>query len=66
MRPLTHIQQMTAALGSFRVDASNPQETGGPRELEVRWVGGWGHPHGERVWGGCMGGRTVRGQTEEE
>jgi hypothetical protein len=24
---------------SFRDDAPNPQETGGPRELEVRWCG---------------------------
>jgi hypothetical protein len=30
---------------SFRDDAPNPQEAGGPRELELRWGGG-----GEEVW----------------
>jgi hypothetical protein len=30
--------------------------------LEVRWVGGWGHPGGEGVgWGGGMGCETVQG-----
>ena len=45
MRPPTHIQYRTRLLGlcSFRDDAPNPQETGGPRELEIRWGG-------EEVW----------------
>jgi hypothetical protein len=40
-------------LCSFRDDAPNPQETGGPGSLEVRWGWGWGwgHPHGDR-WDG--------------
>jgi hypothetical protein len=42
-------------LCSFRDDVPNPQETGGPGSLEVRWGGGWRHPGGDRVgWGGGM------------
>ena len=41
-------------LGLVREDVPNPQETGDPRDLEVWWGGGWGHPHrdmgGEEVW----------------
>jgi hypothetical protein len=36
-------------LCSFRDDAPNPQEGGGPTELEVRW--GWGHPNRDRLVG---------------
>ena len=46
MRPPTHIQQRTAGFG-LREDASNPQETGGPRECV--WVGRSGGV------GGCRG-----------
>jgi hypothetical protein len=39
---------------TFTDDAPNPQETGGPGSLEVRWVGGGGiHMEtggGEEVW----------------
>ena len=64
MRPPTHRQQRTSSLCSFRVDAPNPQETGGPREFRSQMelgggVGsGWGHPRGARglgrrcgIWG---------------
>jgi hypothetical protein len=36
-------------LCSFRDKAPNPQETGGPSELEVRGGGGRGHPRGDGV-----------------
>jgi hypothetical protein len=47
MRPPTHIPP---GLCSFKDDAPNPQETGGPRELQVRWGGGGGI-HMEMGWG---------------
>jgi hypothetical protein len=34
---------------SFRDDAPNPQETGGPGSLEVRWGRGWVHPRRDKV-----------------
>jgi hypothetical protein len=49
-------------LGSFREDAPNPQEPGGPREFRglAGWVfGGW---WGDG-WGGGMGCGTVGGWT---
>jgi hypothetical protein len=37
-------------------EAPNPQETGGPGSLEVRWGGGWGRPHGDGMgWGRWVG-----------
>jgi hypothetical protein len=42
MRPPTHSRGLPG-LYSFRDDALNPQETGGPREFKVRW-------NGEEVW----------------
>jgi hypothetical protein len=46
MRPLTHIYSRgVPGLCSFRDDAPNPQETGGP--MEFRGQVGWG---GEEVW----------------
>jgi hypothetical protein len=42
-------------LCSFRDDAPNPQETGGPRSLEVRWCVGWGHICGEKEVGRSYG-----------
>ena len=58
MRPPehTHSRRLTG-LCSFRVDAPNLQETGGPREfrgqLGGRW---WGHPRGDGIgWGGGVG-----------
>jgi hypothetical protein len=32
-----------------------------PGSLEVRWGGGWGHPHGDRVWRGVMECETFGG-----
>jgi hypothetical protein len=33
---------------SFRDDALNPQEAGGPREFRGQVGWGWGHPYGDR------------------
>jgi hypothetical protein len=38
-------------LCSFRDDAPNPQEIGGPREFKFSWSRRWGHPHGDRGLG---------------
>ena len=37
-------------LCSFRDDAPNPQETGGPKEFRGQMGLGWGHPCGEGMW----------------
>jgi hypothetical protein len=36
---------------------------GAPGSLEVRWSGGWGwgHPHGDREWGGGIRYGTIGG-----
>jgi hypothetical protein len=39
-------------LCSFRDDAHNPLEIGGPRMFRCQVVWGWKHPHGDREWGG--------------
>ena len=31
-----------------------------PGSLEVRWGGGWGHPHGDKGWGGGVGCGTIQ------
>jgi hypothetical protein len=31
-----------------------------PRSIEVRWGEWWGHPHGDKGWGGDMGYVTLR------
>jgi hypothetical protein len=59
MRPPTHIQQRIPRSGFSERDESNPQETGGPRELGRGR--GLGHPPGDREGG--MGCGTVEGWT---
>jgi hypothetical protein len=65
MRPPTHIQQRTSRSVSFRDDALNYQETGGPREFrgqvglelgayKLRWLG-YGGGLEYRAEGGWMG-----------
>jgi hypothetical protein len=39
-------------LCSFRDDASNPQENGGPREFRGQVGVRWGHPRGDGKLGG--------------
>ena len=52
-------------LCSFRDDAPNPQETGGPREF--RGQVGWGHPRGDGVrWGRGVGCGSVKGWLGEQ
>jgi hypothetical protein len=49
-------------LGLVREDAPNPKVNRVPREFRGWWDGGvwWGHPLGDRGWGGGMGCGTVR------
>jgi hypothetical protein len=62
VRPQHTYSRGLPGLCSFRDDAPNPQETGGPREFRGQMGLGWGHPHGDRVgWGGGVGCGVVGG-----
>jgi hypothetical protein len=54
MNPQHTHSRALPGLCSFRDDAPNPQETGGPREFRGQvGVRGSGHPLGDRLgWGG--------------
>jgi hypothetical protein len=52
MRPLTYTYSRgILVLCSFRADAPNPQETGGPREFRGQVGGGvWTSGGGVKIW----------------
>jgi hypothetical protein len=62
MSPPRHIQYRTSGVCSFRDDALNPQETGGPREFRDQV--GWGVDIHVKIgeWGGGMGCGRVEGR----
>jgi hypothetical protein len=66
MRPPTQFSRGLLDLCSFRDDAPNHQETGGPREFRGQVGWGWEHPRGDGVgqgegWYGTWNSRRVDG-----
>ena len=56
IRPLTHIQQRTSRSVYSEMKHLTLKRLEASGSLEVRWDGGWEHPHGDKVgWGGGVG-----------